>query len=117
MENLQLVAGWVIVVFMALLGIIILWKMIQGPPNGIDLQYLISEENGQASLSRFQFLVFTFVIAMGLLVIILKSGAFPTINSDVFGLLGISGGSYVASKITQKATNQSGNVDAGGQNN
>ena len=109
MENLHIVAGWVIVVFMAGLGIIILWKMIQGPPQGIDLKYLISEENGQASLSRFQFLVFTFVIAMGLLVIILKSKAFPTINSDVFGLLGISGGSYVASKITQRATNGNGN--------
>lgn len=117
MENLQLVAGWVIVLFMALLGVIILWKMIQGPSNGIDLRYLISEENGQASLSRFQFLVFTFVIAMGLLVIILKCNCFPTINSDVFGLLGISGGSYVASKITQRHMNGSGNVDAGGKNN
>ena len=36
--------------------------------------------------------------------IILKTGNFPTIGSDVFGLLGISAGSYVASKITQKAT-------------
>ena len=107
MGILHIVAGWVIVVFMALLGIIIIWKMIHS--NGIDLKHLISEENGQASLSRFQFLVFTFVIAMGLLVIILKSGAFPTINSDVFGLLGISGGSYVASKITQRATNGNGN--------
>ena len=113
MENLQLVAGWVIVVFMAALGIIIIWKMIH--PNGIDLKYLISEENGQASLSRFQFFVFTFVIAMGLLVIILKCKAFPSLDNSVLGLLGISGGSYVASKITQRATN--GNVDADGENN
>ena len=42
MENLHIVAGWVIVLFMALLGVIILWKMIQGPSNGIDLRYLIS---------------------------------------------------------------------------
>ena len=117
MEDLQLVAGWVIVLFMAGLGIIILWKMIQGSSNGIDLQYLISEENGQASLSRFQFLVFTFVIAMGLLVIVLKCKTFPSLDNSVLGLLGISGGSYVASKITQRATNQSGNVDADGQNN
>ena len=54
---------------------------------------------------------------MGLLVIILKCNCFPTINSDVFGLLGISGGSYVASKITQRHMNGSGNVDAGGKNN
>ncbi len=39
------------------------------------------------------------------MVIILKNNGFPTINGDVCGLLGISGGSYVASKITQRATN------------
>lgn len=103
METLHLVAGWVIVGFMAVLASVISYKMIVGGPNGIDLRYLISEENGQASLSRFQFLVFTFVIAMSLLVLTLKGTGFPQIDSSVFGLLGISGGSYVASKITQKA--------------
>lgn len=102
MELLQLVAGWIIVVFMGALGAILLIKILQGKPNGIDLQYLVSEDNGRASLSRFQFLIFTFVIATGLLVIILDSGTFPTVPSDVFGLLGISAGSYVGSKITQK---------------
>ena len=106
---LQQTAGWVAVGFMAIAFIIILWKMAF---NHIDLKKLISEENGQASLSRFQFLIFTFVIAMGLLVIILDSGAFPAIGSDVFGLLGISAGSYVASKITQKTA--SSNEKAGG---
>ncbi|MCY4386027.1 MAG: hypothetical protein OXC18_02875 [Desulfurellaceae bacterium] len=104
MELLALTAGWVIVGFMALLGVLILWKILQG---SIDLQYLVSEEDGQASLSRFQFLIFTFVIAMGLLVIILKTESFPPIGSDVFGLLGISAGSYVASKITQKTASPS----------
>ena len=112
METLHLVAGWVIVGFMAVLASVISYKMIVGAPNGIDLRYLISEENGQASLSRFQFLVFTFVVAMGLLVITLKVGSFPHIDGGVFGLLGISGGSYVASKITQKAAD--GKNDASG---
>ena len=106
---LYLAAGWVIVGFMAVLASVISYKMILGGPNGIDLRYLISEENGQASLSRFQFLVFTFVIAMGLLVLTLKGTGFPQIDSSVFGLLGISGGSYVASKITQKAANGKNN--------
>ena len=111
MENsvLHLAAGWVIVGFMAVIASVISFKMIVGGPNGIDLSYLISEENGQASLSRFQFLVFTFVIAMGLLVLTLKGTGFPQIDSSVFGLLGISGGSYVASKITQKAGNGNNN--------
>ena len=113
MPALQQTAGWITVVFMAVVFLIILLKMALGK---IDLKYLISEENGQASLSRFQFLVFTFVIAMGLVVIILEKGAFPNIGSDVFGLLGISGGSYVASKITQKAAGLNGNSNppAGG---
>lgn len=103
MGNLHLVAGWVIVGFMAVLASVISYKMIVGGPNGIDLRNLISEENGQASLSRFQFLVFTFVIALGLMVITFKVETIPAIDDGVFGLLGISGGSYVASKITQRA--------------
>ncbi len=102
MELVQQVAGWVIVIFMAALGLVIILKILKGKDGGIDLQYLLSEENGQASLSRFQFLIFTFVIAMGLLVLILDSGSFPNIPNGVFGLLGISAGSYVGAKITQK---------------
>ncbi len=102
MEILQLVAGWVIVIFMAALGMIIILKILKGNDGGIDLQFLVSEDNGQASLSRFQFLIFTFVIAMGLLIIILEKGGFPEISGGVFGLLGISAGSYVGAKITQK---------------
>ena len=102
LTTLMLVAAWVIVGFMAALCFIILYKMIRGGANGIDLSYLISEENGQASLSRFQFLVFTFVIAIGLLVVILDKKSLPNIDGDVFVLLGISAGSYVTSKITQK---------------
>ena len=103
MELLQHVTGWVIVVFITSLALKILIMVWKGGAKGIDLKHLISEDNGNASLSRFQFLIFTFVIAMGLLVIILKTENFPTIGSDVFALLGISAGSYVASKITQKA--------------
>ncbi len=99
-EILQLTAGWTVLILIGSLGAIVLFKLYSG---AIDLSHLISEQNGQASLSRFQFLIFTFVIAMGLLLMIfakLKTGqiGFPDINSGVWGLLGISGGSYVISK-------------------
>ncbi len=99
-EILQLTAGWTVLILIGLLGAIVLLKLYNG---AIDLSHLISERDGQASLSRFQFLIFTFVIAMGLLLMILaklKTGqiGFPDINSGVWGLLGISGGSYVISK-------------------
>ena len=96
-------AALVIVVFMAALAGTIIFRILQGPERGIDLSKLLSEESGDASMSRFQLLVFTFVIAMGLLVSVLKTGQFPTLNAEILGLLGISAGSYVGAKITQKA--------------
>src|SRR5262245_47466850 len=76
----------------------------------IDLQWLISEESGAASLSRFQFLVFTFVIVSVFLMMAfstLDKGTWPDIPNTVLGLLGISGGSYVVSKGIQKSAERS----------
>ena len=101
--GLEFWAGLVIVVFMAVLAGTIIFRIIQGPGKGIDLSKLLSEKDGDASMSRFQLLVFTFVIAMGLLVGVLKTGQFPELGGDILGLIGISAGSYVGAKITQKA--------------
>src|SRR5215475_4521405 len=96
---LALVMGWVVTVLIGAFALAIIYKIIKGD---IDLMYLIAGVDGDASLSRFQFLVFTFVIALGLFLIILsaKDGpAFPpTIPGGILALLGISGGSYVTSK-------------------
>jgi uncharacterized BrkB/YihY/UPF0761 family membrane protein len=95
---LALVMGWIITVLIGAFAIVIIFKMIKGD---INLQYLISGADGDASLSRFQFLIFTFVIAMGLFLIIVSANppAFPKeISGTVLALLGISGGSYVTSK-------------------
>ena len=40
---------------------IAIWKIVT---DDISLKFLISDENGDAGLSRFQFLIFTFVIAI-----------------------------------------------------
>lgn len=97
LKILELAVGWVLVVFVGLLELLILWKIWVGD---IDLNKLISEANGDASLSRFQFLIFTFVISMSLFLVVVSSGpAFPAeIPAGIFVLLGISGGSYVVSK-------------------
>ena len=109
-ELLRDVAGWVVVVFLGGLALRILWKMWT---DEIDLAYLISESSkdhrGDASLSRFQFLIFTFVIAAGLLVIVFHSKTLPKIDSSVLILLGISGGSYVTSKIAQNERKKGAN--------
>ncbi|MEA1647824.1 hypothetical protein UAJ10_02165 [Nitrospirillum sp. BR 11164] len=56
---------------------------------------------GKASLSRLQFLLFTFVIAGLYLTLSLEADKFVDIPPQVLGLLGISGGSYVLAKGIQ----------------
>jgi uncharacterized membrane protein YdjX (TVP38/TMEM64 family) len=100
MEVLALAAGYVTVIFLGLLGVtllVLIWI------DRIDLRELLAEDDGGASFSRFQFLVFTFVIAMCLLLLTLDGGKFPPLGGDVLALLGISGGSYVVSKGVQTA--------------
>jgi uncharacterized BrkB/YihY/UPF0761 family membrane protein len=99
-ELLGLVIGWLLTVIIALLAAKILIKIWR---DEIDLEFLLSDENGDASLSRFQFLVFTFVVAMSLfyLIVIKTPPDYPTIPNQILALLGISGGSYVLAKGIQ----------------
>ncbi len=97
---LGLVIGWILTAFIGFLAVMILIKIWKGD---IDINYLISDENGWASLSRFQFLVFTFVVAMSLFYLIVANTPpkYPLIPKEILALLGISGGSYVLSKGIQ----------------
>src|SRR5215831_65921 len=103
MPQLALVAGYVVVLFVGLLGLIVVWNVFRGK---IDLTLLISEKDGPASMSRFQFLIFTFVVAMCIMVLTLESGEFPSLSANVLGLLGISGGSYLVSKGIQQSKDE-----------
>ena len=68
----------------------------------IDLSQLLTEpDSTKASLSRFQFLLFTFVIAGLFLLLSIESGAFVNVPNSVLALLGISAGSYTVSKGIQ----------------
>jgi uncharacterized BrkB/YihY/UPF0761 family membrane protein len=98
---LALVMGWTLTVLIAAFALVIIYKLYLGEkPGGIDLKYLLSGDDGYASLSRFQFLIFTFVIALSLFLIIINSAplAFPTVPGSILALIGISGGSYVVAK-------------------
>lgn len=104
MSTLALWFGILLAVFLGGLEILILWYVVSGK---IDLKMLVSEKSGSASLSRFQFLVFTFVIAMSFFLIVATDPTgLPDVPAGVFTLLGISGGSYIISKGIQ-ATNDS----------
>jgi len=103
---LALIMGWIVTVLIAAFALAIIYKMVKGD---INLMYLIAGGDGDASLARFQFLVFTFVIALGLFLIILSTNppTFPTaIPGGILALLGISGGSYVTSKAVDANANK-----------
>jgi uncharacterized BrkB/YihY/UPF0761 family membrane protein len=104
---LALVMGWTVTILVGAFALAIIFKMVKGD---INLMYLIAGVDGDASLSRFQFLIFTFVIALGLFLIILSQSpvpAFPaTIPGGILALLGISGGSYVTSKAVDANANK-----------
>ncbi len=101
METVSLVIAWLLAGFLAALMVIIVVLILTGR---IKLDKLISEANGDASLSRFQFLIFTFVIAASFFLIVVGEDPprFPDrIPSELFILLGISAGTYALSKGIQ----------------
>ncbi len=87
--------------FLAALGIIVLIKI---ATNKMDLEWLISEDNGHASMSRFQLLIFTFVIAISFVKLTEIKEDFPMVNSGVLTLLGISASTYAVGKGIQKSS-------------
>jgi hypothetical protein len=94
-------SGWVALGFLALLAVALLYYIFT---ERIDLSRLLSEPNGDASLSRFQLLIFTFVVAASLFLIIAAPfpPAFPKeIPNGILILLGISSSSYLVSKGIQ----------------
>lgn len=100
---LGIVIGWILTIFIGVLALLILVKIWKGD---IDLNYLISDELGYASLARFQFLIFTFVVSISLFYIIVNKTPpdYPErIPGEILALLGISGGSYVISKGIQNS--------------
>jgi len=108
MDAAWIILEWVVVIFLALIGIVIIWKILR---NEINLDALISESDdsgkaGKASLSRFQLLLFTFAVVGIFVVLCFQRSGWVDIPNGVLGLLGISGGSYVLSKGIQMSNGQ-----------
>jgi hypothetical protein len=103
---LSALAAWVALGFLGLIGVAILYNVFTGK---MDLSGLISEPSGDASMSRFQLLIFTFVIAACLFLIVASKGPpdFPKdIPQGILVLLGISSSSYLVSKGIQAGSKQ-----------
>jgi hypothetical protein len=104
----QWISWWgFVAITIILLGFaaLVLWKVFWDEH---ALDGLLSEPPGphgeiKASLARFQFLIFTFVIAGLYLLLCIEAGTFIEIPGNVLALLGISGGTFVASKSVTSA--------------
>jgi len=97
--DLAMMVAIVLSIILLGFGAVVLGMIMTGQ---IDLSDILVESNEhgsrKASLSRLQFLIFSFVIAGLYLVICVESGTFVDVPPGVLILLGISGGSYVVSK-------------------
>jgi len=87
--------GFGFLVIMGLLCVMLLQKMWK---NEIDLSTLLKEANGDASMSRFQLLVFSLVVAVGIFLYMLNNLKLPVIDQSILTLLGISASTYAAGK-------------------
>lgn len=105
-DRLTLLVGYGTLILVFFFGLLVLLEIASGR---IDLSHLLSEagpdgKTGQASLSRFQLLIFTLVIAFSLFLITVAKNQFPAIPTEILTLLGISASTYAVSKGIQAST-------------
>lgn len=103
--------GGLIITF--LFGFMILAGIASG---NIDISKILEEKGTTgASMSRFQLLIFTFVIAISLFLIVVNTGDFPkSIPPEVLTLLGISATTYAVSKGITAGSQSNGGSNGNG---
>ncbi len=69
-NSLELVVGYLVCSVVGLFALLVLWRIFRGD---INLSLLISEKTGEASMSRFQLLIFTFVIGLSFFLIVISN--------------------------------------------
>jgi hypothetical protein len=111
MEKLKLATGYALLIFLFILSMCVVLDIVR---NKIDLSGMLEELSGGASMSRFQLLVFTFVIAFSLFVVVASQDKFPEIPNNVLTMLGISASTYAVSKGLQVTSGQDGSSDGKG---
>lgn len=110
-DRLKLATEYALLIFLFFLSIVVLLSMIS---NKIDLSQLIEELSGGASMSRFQLLLFTFVVGFTFLIVVANNPSkFPDIPANVLALVGVSASTYAVGKGLQVS---SGDVGASSSN-
>ena len=103
--KLKLAFEYGMLVLLILFGFMILAAIASGK---IDISQLLSEGNGAASMSRFQLLIFTFVIGISFFLVVVCECKLPEVPANVLALLGISASTYGVSKGIQATTGVKG---------
>jgi uncharacterized Tic20 family protein len=118
LQYLEILVGYVVCGIVALFGILLIWKIAK---NEIDLTHLLSDDDGWASTSRFQLVIFTFVVALSFFLVVVSNvkvrqygdkaesvPGFPDVPGGVLSLLGISASSYLVSRGISASQNGNG---------
>ncbi|HTA46747.1 MAG TPA: hypothetical protein VK789_30095 [Bryobacteraceae bacterium] len=106
LNKLKIATGFTLLALIFLFGFAVLVYIANG---SIDLSDLLSEtgDSKGASMSRFQLLIFTLVIALSLFLVTVSNMKFPdSIPPEILTLLGISASTYAVSKGIQASGNQ-----------
>lgn len=96
--KLKLAVSYGLLVLIFLFGFLILAAIATGL---IDISQLLEDDSGGASTSRFQLLIFTFVIGLSFVLIVACDCKFPDVPPNVLALLGVSASTYAVSKGIQ----------------
>ncbi|HVO80414.1 MAG TPA: hypothetical protein VMT28_06775 [Terriglobales bacterium] len=108
LQFLELLIGYLLCGIVALFALLVIWKIANGT---INLKYLLSDDDGWASTSRFQLVVFIFVVALSYFLVVVSNvklrqsggtltdlAGLPDVPGGVLALLGISASSYLVSR-------------------
>ncbi|MBS1828859.1 MAG: hypothetical protein JST93_26385 [Acidobacteria bacterium] len=95
LDRLKVSVGYVLLFLLLVLGLQICIYVATGK---INLEFLICDSAGYASMGRFQLLVFTFVVALSFFLVVLDKKALPDVPASVLTLLGISASTFAVSK-------------------
>ena len=108
LNKLKIATGFTLLALIFLFGFSVLVYIANG---SIDLSDLLSEtgDSKGASMSRFQLLIFTLVIALSLFLVVVANMSFPSsIPPEILTLLGISASTYAVSKGIQASGTPTG---------
>ena len=109
-DKLKLAFEYGMLVLLFLFGFMILAAIASGK---IDISTLLTEDGGGASMSRFQLLIFIFVIGLSFFLVVVNESKFPDVPPNVLALLGISATTYGVSKGIQATAGLKGKTVTG----